>query len=264
MKLISLNISIIIDNAKQVGEFITSQKPDIVAFQEIIRHFDESVFDMYKSKSVIEKIIGKELPYSFFWPLFIAKDFKHNGVISRDMGGYIEQGNEVITRFPIIEATNNFYYKAYSYDSDRTNFKTEDHSRALQVVKLNTHGNELQILNVHGTYSKDKKDSERSIAQCKYILTMAKKENIPTIIVGDFNLFQDTQSIQILDKEFRNLINEYNISTTRPDSKDNLDIGNNVVDYIFVSDKIQVNTFQAYKTDISDHYPLILDFDILD
>lgn len=50
MKLISFNIGIKIDNAKNVGNFIKDQDPDIVAFQEIIRHFDDSVFEMYKSK----------------------------------------------------------------------------------------------------------------------------------------------------------------------------------------------------------------------
>lgn len=56
MKLISFNIGIKIDNSKKIGEFIQTQKPDIVAFQEIVRHLDDSVFKMYKSKSDIEGI----------------------------------------------------------------------------------------------------------------------------------------------------------------------------------------------------------------
>jgi hypothetical protein len=57
MKLINLNIGMKIDNSKKVGEFIKSLNPDFIAFQEIMRHLDESVFDLYKSKSQIEKII---------------------------------------------------------------------------------------------------------------------------------------------------------------------------------------------------------------
>ena len=41
-----------------------------------------------------------------------------------------------------------------------------------------------------------------------------------------------------------------------------LDVGDSVDDYIFVNDKIKVNDFKVIKTDVSDHYPLILDFDI--
>ncbi|MCK5025267.1 MAG: hypothetical protein KAS15_01655, partial [Nanoarchaeota archaeon] len=92
----------------------------------------------------------------------------------------------------------------------------------------------------------------------------AKRKDIPTIIVGDFNLFPESKSIQILNKEFRNLIDEYNITTTRPDFVDSRDVGNNVVDYIFVNDKIKVNNFKVFNTIISDHFPLILDFDIID
>lgn len=262
MKLISFNIGIKIDNSKKVGKFIESQKPDIVAFQEIMRHFDESVFDMYKSKERIEKIIGKRLPYSFFGPLWISKTIWKNGKIRRNFNGFVEQGNEVLTKFPIIEAANEFYYKSYSLDSDRTDFETEDHARAVQIIELNVNEKKLQILNLHGLYSKNKIDNKRTIAQCKYVLNAAKRKNIPTIIAGDFNLFPNTKSIQVLNQEFRNLINEYQITSTRPDFSDDHDVGNNVVDYIFVNNKIKVNNFQVFKTNISDHFPLILDFEI--
>lgn len=263
MKIISLNVGIKIDNSKHVAEFIQSQSPDIVVFQEIIRHLDDSVYDIYRSKEHIEKIIGKELPYSFFGPLFVAKDFTKDGKITRDLGGYIEQGNQISAKFPIIEAWNEFYYKAYSYDSDRTNFATEDHSRALQIVELGINGNRLQVINIHGTYSKDKQDSERSLLQSKFIINVARRKNVPTIIAGDFNLHPDTESIKILNKEFRNMVDEYKINSTRPDFNDGLDRGGNVVDYIFVNDRIKVNKFSVINTDISDHLPLVLDFDIM-
>ena len=111
MRLISLNIGIKIDNSEKIGKFIKSQKPDIVAFQEIVRHFDESVFEMYKSKAHIEKIIGKMLPYSFFGPQFITDALRKNGKIHRDFNGFIEQGNEILSKFPIVSAVNEHYYK---------------------------------------------------------------------------------------------------------------------------------------------------------
>lgn len=263
MKLICFNIGIKIDNAKAVAEFIKSQNPDIAAFQEIIRHFDDSVFEMYKSKSDIEKIIGKKLPYSFFGPQWIADAMRKNGKMHRDFNGFVEQGNQVISKFPITTATNEHYYKQYALELEWGNFHTEDHPRSVAIVELNVDGKKLQILNLHGLYSKDKQDSERTIDQCKYILKAAKRKNIPTIIAGDFNLFPDTKSIQILNNEFRNLIDEYKITSTRPDFDDGTDSGNNVVDYIFVNDKIKVNSFETFETDISDHLPLILDFDII-
>lgn len=264
MKFISFNICIKIDNSKKIGKFIESQKPDIVAFQEIVRHFDESVFDMYKSKSHIEKIIGKRLPYSFFGPQWITDAMRKNGKINRNFNGFVEQGNEIISKFPIVSATNEHHHKKYSLELEWANFHTEDHPRSVQIVELDVNGKKLQILNLHGLYSKNKQDSERTLNQCEYILNASKRKNIPTIIVGDFNLFPDTKSIQILNKEFRNLIEEYNITSTRPEFNDGMDKGDNVVDYIFINDKIKVNNFEVFDTDISDHFPLILDFDIVD
>ncbi len=264
MKLISLNIGIKIDNSKEIGNFIKSQNPDIVAFQEIIRYFDESVFDMYKSKKHIEEIIGKKLPYSFFGPQWIADAMRKNGKMHRDFNGFVEQGNEIITKFPILNATNEFFHKHYSLELEWTNFYTEDHPRCVQVVGLEVNGKKLQILNLHGLYSRDKKDSERTLNQCKYILKAAKRKDIPTIIVGDFNLLPDTESIKIIDKEFRNLVTEHNIESTVPgyDYGTESKRGRLIEDYIFVNDKIKVNNFEVIDTNISDHLPLVLDFDI--
>ena len=264
MKLISFNIGIKIDNSKKIGDFVKNQNPDIVAFQEIIRHFNESVFDMYRSQQDIKNIIGKNLPYSFFGPQWITDAMRKNGKMHRDFNGFVEQGNEIISKFPILSATNEFYHKHYSLELEWGNFQTEDHPRCVQIVELDVNGKNLQILNLHGLYSRDKQDSERAINQCKYVIEAAKRKNIPTIIAGDFNLFPNTKSIEILNKEFKNLINEYHIQSTRPDFNDGTDEGNNVVDYIFVNDKIKVNNFEIINTNISDHLPLILDFDILD
>lgn len=83
MKLISYNIGIFIENSKKVGEFIKSQNPDILAFQEIIRHFDNLVFDKYKSQKYIKKIINNKLKYSFFGPQWITDVNIVNGKITR-------------------------------------------------------------------------------------------------------------------------------------------------------------------------------------
>jgi endonuclease/exonuclease/phosphatase family metal-dependent hydrolase len=264
MRLISYNIGIKINNSKEVGEFIKEKKADIVAFQEIIRHFDDKVFDQYKSQFHIHEIIKKDLPFYFFGPQWISDGMRKNNKLYRDFNGFIEQGNEIISKFPIINAVNEYYHQDYRYERDWTNFQTEDHPRSIIIVELNVNEKVLQILNLHGLYSKEKRDSEKSIKQCEYILNAAKRKNLPTIIVGDLNLLPTTKSIQIINKEFRNLIDEYKIKSTIPEFDHGTEIkrGEYVVDYIFVNDKIKVNNFEVIETNISDHLPLILDFEI--
>lgn len=261
MKLISLNVALRIDNSKKIGKFIKSQNPDFVAYQEIMRPLEKTVFKIYKSQEIIEKIA--KFPYKFFGPKWIASKFTKNGKVHMDFGGLVEQGNEIASKFPIISAKNEHFYQSYSDCLDSTNWLTEDEPRSVAIVEIKIKGKILQILNLHGTWSKDKLGGKRALAQCKYILKAAKRKNIATIIVGDFNLLPETKGIKLISKEFRNLVSEFGIKSTRPKFNDGTDKGENVIDYIFVNDKIRVKDFRVIDTNISDHLPLILDFDII-
>ena len=78
------------------------------------------------------------------------------------------------------------------------------------------------------------------------------------IICGDFNLTLNTKSMTIIDENMRNLIREYNITSTRnhffpyPDK---------FCDYVIVDKDVKVNDFRVLEDEISDHLPLVLDFD---
>ncbi|MBP7848442.1 endonuclease/exonuclease/phosphatase family protein [Patescibacteria group bacterium] len=262
MKLISLNISIKLDNAHQVAEFLRVQQADIVLLQEVVNNLDEAVFPMYQSKKIIEEATVDTLPYRFFGSLRYAEASMVDGKIRRNFGGMVEQGNEILSAYPFTNTSNEHYYKSYEYSSDRTNFATEDHPRAVQVATCTIDGKSLQLLNLHGLRSEGKLGDERTLAQCTYVLEAALRKKTPTIIAGDFNLLPDNAGIQLLSGEFRNLIDEFHITSTRPDFTDTLESGGNVVDYIFVNEMIDVKRFEVIDTTISDHLPLLLEFEI--
>lgn len=123
-------------------------------------------------------------------------------------------------------------------------------------------GERYIICNVHGTpVSSEKNDTPTRIEQSKEILIFLKSRPGKHIIMGDFNLLPDTQSISLFEEAgYRNLISEYEIDTTRnelawaryPDSKQLF------ADYAFVSQDVQVLDFQVPKNEISDHLPLEL------
>lgn len=263
MKLVNLNIWIKINNSKLVATFLDSEKPDIICLQEVSRHLDKNVFEAYRSQEIIKGIIWKDYWYSFFGSLWVSEYFMKNNKKYRDFWWRIEQWNEIISKFPIITAENKFYYREYFLFNNTTNWEKTDHGRALQKIELIANGKKLQILIIHWIWTRNKLGDERTIAQCKYIVEIARQNDIATIIVGDFNLLPESDSIKIINKEFINLLKINNIKSTRPDFNDNVDIWNNVVDYVFVNDKIKINNFTVIETNISDHFPLILDFDIL-
>lgn len=66
----------------------------------------------------------------------------------------------------------------------------------------------------------------------------------------------------IFKEDFTNLVDTYDIKTTRPASNELSNEKRNVVDYIFVSKEISVKKFEVINTDVSDHLPLILEFEI--
>ena len=262
MRLININISIKINNSREVAKLLVEENGDIVSIQEIIRHLNDKVFNQYQSKTDIEAELDNNYPYKFFAPLWISDAIRHDDKIHRDFGGQVEQGNEIISKYPIVDGANEFFYKHFSYAFDWTNWKNNDHGRAVQIAELIVGGKRLQILNLHGIWTADKQGDARTVSECKYIIQAAKRKDIATIIVGDFNLVPDTDSIKLINKQFRNLIDEYKIVSTRPDFDDGRDSGNMVVDYIFVNDKIIVNDFKVINANISDHLPLVLDFEI--
>lgn len=264
MKLICLNIGIKIANTQQVTAFLTEENADIIALQEVSRPLEDAVVSGYRSQPDIMAALSKTHPHSFFGPLWVADAFRFDGDIERHFGGHIEQGNEIYSRFPIVAATNEHYHGHFEYMLNWANWKQTDHGRAVQVVELSVRGQALQILNLHGIWNQSRNGDERTMHQCEYLVSAAARKNIPTIICGDFNLTPHSDSIQYLNKHFRNLTAEFNIRATRPDFKDSIDTGNETVDYIFVDKRIQVNHFSVPETNISDHYPLVLDFDIKD
>lgn len=262
MKLVTFNIGIKIDNANEVASFLCENDFDIVALQESMRALDDLAYDIYHSGQIINKKLSKEHKHSFFAPLFVSEKLITNSEV-RDFGGFIEQGNHIISKYNILETSSKFYYNDYGHWFDARDFRENDWARCLQKVVVEKDEKKIQIFNIHGIWNKTRMGDERTVAQCEFVIKEALKSDLPTIILGDFNLLPESESIKLITDKFRNLCVENGVKSTRPELDDGLDRGNMVVDYIFVNENIKVNNFSVFETDISDHLPLVLDFEII-
>lgn len=262
MKLVSLNVGIRISNSSEIVDFLKTQDADIVTLQEVSRHLEDSVSQKFRSKRDIEDGLSDIYPYSFFGPTWVAEGFKNASKPLNDFGGHIEQGCQILSKRPIISGSNEFYYGHFKYMQDWSKWEEEDHGRALLITRLEIDDQEIQILNLHGIWTKDKLGDERTKKQCEYIVQAAQRSDLPTIIAGDINLLPDSESLAVLNNQYRNLVSETGAVSSRPDFKDEVESGGGIVDYIFVNDKIKVNSFEIASVDISDHYPQILEFEI--
>jgi endonuclease/exonuclease/phosphatase family metal-dependent hydrolase len=146
--------------------------------------------------------------------------------------------------------------------------KTKDIGFLLKAV-LETNGQKLCLGNVHGTSTPwDKLDTDLRIGQSEIILN-SFKESAPRIIGGDFNLLRTTKSVQAFEQGgFTNLITGFNVSSTRNKvawerfKNDPGFVKQYDSDFCFVSKGIIINDFEVPSVEVSDHEPLILDFEL--
>ncbi|MBI5221501.1 MAG: endonuclease/exonuclease/phosphatase family protein [Candidatus Magasanikbacteria bacterium] len=128
------------------------------------------------------------------------------------------------------------------------------------------------ICNVHGTaWPVNKLDSDERLEQSQKILSFVNKQLGEKIITGDFNLFPQTKSVTIFEEAgFRNLVKDFNISSTRgslikkmhPEYYAVGRVFQEFADYTFVSPGIEVKKYSVPDLPLSDHLPLILEFNI--
>ena len=122
---------------------------------------------------------------------------------------------------------------------------------------------QLTIVNVHGEPRPgDKLDTPSRLQQSRGIIDALQQIANPRVIIGDFNLDPETESVGMFAAHgYRNLISEFEIPTTRneaawerfPESKQLY------ADYAFThTDRSYDLDFSVEDNLVSDHLPLIL------
>ncbi len=135
--------------------------------------------------------------------------------------------------------------------------------RLVQYAKFAYNSKQFTLCNFHGLYSAGSKklDTPDRIEQCKRVRDYLNRQSGAKILCGDFNLAQNTESLRMLEKEMRNLITEYGITSTRSSMYyRNYATETHFGDYVIVSPEVQVSDFSVPNIHISDHLPLIMEF----
>ncbi len=251
MKLITLNTWA--GRAKEPFEaFLKSHADftDIFCFQEIFNDLDEeSPTEVFTKDTNGNRHILREITEVL--PQF---DVYFCPVIENVYGIaiFLKKGFEVVTSGEVM------LYENPSYDPED---EANDYNRKMQWIHIKHGTKDAIIMNIHGHWDQSgKNDTENRLEQSKIINKFIETTgNTPKIMVGDFNLLPETESIKMLEKNFTNLITKYNIPTTRTE----LYTGDDKhADYAFVSDEILVEKFEALPDVVSDHVPLALSFDV--
>lgn len=134
-------------------------------------------------------------------------------------------------------------------------------SRKLQHVTITTPKGPLTLLNYHGLWTGgSKKDTPERLEQSRRIQEHLTSIAGDIVLVGDFNLLPDTESMKILRHGLRDLIAEFKITSTRNRLYRNYydTTEPNFADYILVSPNVAVENFSVLDDLVSDHAPLLL------
>ena len=265
MKLISLNVALFEANNLKLTEFLKQQNPDLICLQEVVREIEESVSSEYITKKPIDKATG-ELKHSFYGPNSVMHNFDMEGFHGQenfhfDLGGLAEMGNYTKSRYELVKGQNIFLENHFTYTVDHSNWPEEDY-RAILVTDLIIDKKPLRILNYHGIWTRGKLGNKKTLEACKKINTLALEAKGEVVICGDFNLFPDTPSMKLFETSFVSLVDQFKIKTTRLKTNELSGLDRNVVDFIFVSRGVKVNNFEVIQSDVSDHLPLVLNFEI--
>jgi endonuclease/exonuclease/phosphatase family metal-dependent hydrolase len=131
-----------------------------------------------------------------------------------------------------------------------------------QWVTIINGGKKLTVCNFHGMPRPgDKRDTRERIFASEFLMQWGR-DTVPCIIMGDFNLRETSESVEMFERNgFRNLIKEFKIETTRNHHVWD-QYPNDVLmysDYAFVSPEVEVVHFEVLPDIVSDHQPLLLE-----
>lgn len=225
-------------------KYLEGQGVDFACMQEAVGYEGKSggLFTSYSRLGTCLR-----LDHQYFSPLYAV----------RYGNGQLSFGNVTYSTVPFVQTNNTFTRGSYK---DNFNFGVDDYNvRAFQHVAVDVHGKKLHILNHYGHHIESHKlGDDETMRQISLIIDYIKQLDGAVILCGDFNLAPESESIKQFDAILQNLSVVYSLKTTLSV----LTYKNEVCDYIFVNDNVDVKDFFMDQAIISDHNALILNFEI--
>jgi endonuclease/exonuclease/phosphatase family metal-dependent hydrolase len=249
MKLVTLNLWGGRVKEKYKDFFDTYQDIDIWCFQEVFKNKEGDAYVNVKGFEPdfnLESTLAKYL--NFHQSEFCQVQENSYGIAS-----FIHKDIKIIDRGETLVARGDWWKIEDGHN--------RDHHRKLQWLEIEVNGKKLLIVNVHLTHRPEgKSDSDKRLNQSKIIVDFLNMFDCPKILVGDFNLLPNTESIKMIeDSGMKNLIKEHGVTSTRTELYQK---PLQFADYVFVSPEIKVKEFKVLPDVVSDHAPVYLDFDL--
>ncbi len=224
-------------DVRRQATFLKKYNPDIIFLQEI---------DMYTKRAY-----NKNQLYTF--SKYSNLPFRAIGTNIKYKNGFY--GDGLLSKFPIEYSAN--------YLSPLTN--TQHEQRGILCNKITFANTKINAFSVHmSTYEKERILTAKELL--RITSKISKKESI--IIGGDFNVGITKVGNHKYKYEPQSEYKEYEILKEKFNHIDNKEItwnslnSSGCIDSFFYSKNLQLLKYETIKTDISDHYPIYVEFRI--
>jgi endonuclease/exonuclease/phosphatase family metal-dependent hydrolase len=260
----------------EILKFLKEQNADIINLQEATTGF----IPKFWNGSFLEKL-GLELGMEIIYNPFIAKE-SIDGLFNWD-------GNAILTKLDIIDHGTIWLHDGQS----KADIMTVDEQKKLQeAIKINRNlaypivynqpknliwallshnGTVFRNLTTHFTATQKCTETMQMIQEAQAVCDFIDNtKDMSTFFTGDLNIHQQAGCIELLKSKL-NLVNQDSINTLTPSNHQiflpkyqELDssLKNGLsVDYVFHKG-IQINKFEIPDVAVSDHLPIVVEFEL--
>jgi endonuclease/exonuclease/phosphatase family metal-dependent hydrolase len=234
----------------RVCAFLDKEKPDVVVMQEVYNGTDPKLEPRFRSYEELKKRL--DFPY-----------YDHEAAFIEDRhGDKIPEGNAAFSRFPIVARDVVFFNEPFrdDYIDDIKNNPIQPH--VLLYSALKTPAGAVHVYNVHGPWDLNGDNYSEKRRQMTEAIIAATTDRPNVIVAGDTNAQPTNQAILDLEKHIPSVFGRELTSTFNMRHKTNPGYATARVDMVFASSNLKVISKSCPDVDLSDHYPLIVTFEI--
>ena len=213
-----------LDHIHRIGEFIKEQKADIVGLVEV----DLGSFRTRETNQA--KLLGE----------LTGKHY---------VSQYKYEENSKYMKFPMVRKQGNALLS--KSEIVKKKFHYLDSGMKKLIIEVETE--KVIVFLVH--LALGGKTRQKQIVQLYDLVKSAKK---PVIVAGDFNAFWGYDELAMFLKASGLKNSNVNSQPTFPSWKPKKEL-----DFILCSQEIKINNFKVIQTKLSDHLPVLIDFNIL-
>jgi endonuclease/exonuclease/phosphatase family metal-dependent hydrolase len=231
--------------------YIHKEKPDILALQEVYDGHDKSLENRFRTMKEFTKEFSSFLPFQAF------------GATVIDTGnGNMPWGNAIFSKFPIKNSRTIFFDLPLTEYDFKLNLDSRLAAEGMLESEILIGEKNVFVYSWHGVWDHHGNDTSKREQMGQVIIENIKdKENI--ILAGDGNINHDTKVIKNIGNYLQNVFGDSLPSTFNMKYKEKKSTyATSSVDKVFLSKNLKVIKKEMPDVDISDHYPLLVEFEI--